>query len=164
MGQGNGNGKNLMRIGDLAKKAGTTLRTIRYYEERGLIAPAGRTKGGFRLYEEDELRKLHLIRNLQHLDIPLAQVKALFDERQRGRAASEIAPGIQQILRQQLVEMDSRMSQYRAMQESVRETLTILNRCSHCSLEPGPEVCGKCPVIMGRQAVPLHMQALIDAA
>ena len=81
-----------MRIGDLAKRAGTTMRTIRYYEERGLIEPARRTKGGFRLYQEEELRKLHLIRSLQVLDMPLAQVKAFFDERQRGRTAAEIAP------------------------------------------------------------------------
>src|SRR3989337_1273366 len=64
----------LMRIGDLAKKAGTTMRTIRYYEQLGLIAPVARTKGGFRLYEEDEVRKLRVIKNLQHLETPLAQV------------------------------------------------------------------------------------------
>ena len=162
----NGNGRNgsLMRIGDLAKKAGTTMRTIRYYEERGLIAPAARTRGGFRLYKDGELRKLHLIRSLQLLDIPLAQVKALFDERQRGRPASEVAPPLQQVLWQQLAEMERRISQYRVMQESVRETIAILDRCGQCPLEPGPEVCGRCPVITGRKAVPLHMQALIDAA
>jgi DNA-binding transcriptional MerR regulator len=153
-----------MRIGDLAKRAGTTMRTIRYYEERGLIAPARRSKGGFRLYEDGELRKLHLIRSLQLLDIPLADVKALFDERQRGRVGAEIAPPIQQVLRQQLAGMERRISQYRAMQESLRETIAILDGCRHCPLQPGPEVCGRCPVITGRRDVPLPMQALIDAA
>jgi DNA-binding transcriptional MerR regulator len=62
--EGNGNSGRLMRIGDLAKKAGTTMRTIRYYEQLGLIAPTARTRGGFRLYEEDELRKLRLIKSL----------------------------------------------------------------------------------------------------
>src|SRR5512137_1371428 len=110
--------KGVMTIGDLARRAGTTMRTIRYYEERGLIEPIGRTKGGFRLYQEEELRKLHLIRSLQVLDMPLAQVKAFFDERQRGRAAAEIAPALQGVLREHLHEMERRIAQYRAMQES----------------------------------------------
>ncbi len=54
-----GNGKNgLMQIGELARKAGITLRTVRYYEQLGLIKHAVRTKGGFRLYHGEELRKL----------------------------------------------------------------------------------------------------------
>ena len=152
-----------MRIGDLAKRAGTTMRTIRYYEERGLIEPARRTKGGFRLYQEEELRKLHLIRSLQVLDMPLAQVKAFFDERQRGRTAAEIAPALQGVLREHLQEMERRIAQYRAMQDSARETIDILDACSRCPHEPGPDVCRQCPVLAGRATIPLHMEAVIEA-
>jgi DNA-binding transcriptional MerR regulator len=152
-----------MRIGDLARRAGTTMRTIRYYEERGLIEPVSRTKGGFRLYQEEELRKLHLIRSLQVLDMPLAQVKAFFDERRRGRAATEIAPALQGVLREHLEEMERRVAQYRAMQDSVRETIQILDACARCPHEPGPGVCPQCPVLATRPCVPLHMQAVIEA-
>ena len=162
MGSENGSGTRIMKIGELAWRAGTTMRTIRYYEELGLIAPTARTKGGFRLYEEEELRRLHLIRSLQALDIPLAQVKAFFDERRRGRIASEIAPSLQRVLRSQLDEMDRRLAQYRAMQDSIRETIEILDSCSRCPLEPGPSVCSKCPVLSSRQSIPLHMQAVIE--
>jgi DNA-binding transcriptional MerR regulator len=166
MGEESDNGRNgrLMRIGDLAKKAGTTMRTIRYYEQLGLITPAARSKGGFRLYEEDELRKLRLIRSLQLLDTPLAQVKEFFDQRQRGRVASDVAPGISRLLRRRLLEMEKRIAQYRATQRSLRETIEILNCCSECPLEPGPEVCSRCPVITARPEIPLHMQAVIEAA
>lgn len=164
IGSGNGNSRLLMRIGDLAKKAGTTLRTIRYYEQLGLITPVSRTKGGFRLYAEEELRKLRLIKNLQLLDIPLAQVKTFFDQRRRGRVASEIAPAIRNVLQVQLLELENRIAHHRAMQESVRETLEILECCSGCSLEPGPGVCPNCPVITSRAQIPLHMQAVIEAA
>lgn len=163
-GNDSGTDGRLMRIGDLAKKAGTTMRTIRYYEQLGLIAPVARTKGGFRLYEEDEVRKLRVIKNLQHLDTPLAQVKAFFDERQHGRIASEVAPGIASLLQRQLEEMDGRIAQYQAMQASLRETIEILQCCSECSLEPGPDVCSRCPVITSRGKIPLHMQAMIEAA
>ena len=152
----------LMKIGELAWRAGTTMRTIRYYEERGLISPVARTRGGFRLYEEEELHKLHLIRSLQTLDIPLAQVKAFFDERRRGRVASEIAPALQCVLRSQLDAMDRRMEQYRAMQDSIRATIEILDSCSRCALEPAPSVCLQCPVLLTRQSIPLHMRAVIE--
>ncbi len=164
MAEGNEKNGRLMRIGDLAKKAGTTMRTIRYYEQLGLIGPVARTKGGFRLYDEDDLRKLRVIKNLQHLETPLAQVKAFLDERHQGRVASEIAPGIASLLQGQLKEMETRIAQYRAMQASLRQTIEILQCCSECSLEPGPDVCSRCPVITSRGEIPLHMQALIEAA
>jgi DNA-binding transcriptional MerR regulator len=161
---GNGAGLGRMRIGDLAKKAGTTMRTIRYYEQLGLIRPVGRTKGGFRLYEEDELRKLRLIKSLQLLDIPLAQVKTFFDQRKLGRTAAEIAPHIRQILQVQLGQMEQRMAQYRSLQESLRQTLDILGCCARCPREPGPEVCSTCPAITARAEIPLHMRAVIEAS
>jgi MerR family Zn(II)-responsive transcriptional regulator of zntA len=163
MDSGNGADNNLMRIGDLAKRAGTTMRTIRYYEERGLIEPARRSKGGFRLYHEEELPRLRLIRSLQVLDVPLAQVKAFFDQRRRGRAAAEIAPALQGVLQEHLRDMERRIAEYRAMQDSVRETIDILNSCRLCSHEPGPDVCPQCPVLAGRASVPLHMQAVVEA-
>ena len=162
--EGNGNNGRLMRIGDLARKAGTTMRTIRYYEQLGLIAPAARTRGGFRLYEEDGLRKLRLIKNLQLVDTPLSQVKAFFDQRRRGRVASDIAAGLSALLDQQLREVEQRIAQFRVMEASLRETIEILRCCAECSLEPGPEVCPRCPVITSRPAIPLHMQAVIELA
>jgi DNA-binding transcriptional MerR regulator len=160
----NGNNGRLMRIGDLARKAGTTMRTIRYYEQLGLIAPAARTRGGFRLYEEDELRKLRLIKNLQLVETPLSRVKAFFDQRRRGRVASEFAGGLSALLEQQLREMEQRIAQFRAMEASLRETIDILRCCSECSLEAGPEVCSRCPAITSRSEIPLHMQAVIQLA
>lgn len=162
--EGNGNNGRLMRIGDLARKAGTTMRTIRYYEQLGLIAPVARTRGGFRLYEEDELRKLRLIKNLQLVETPLAEVKAFFDRRRRGRAASDIAAGISELFERHLQEVERRIAQFRAIEASLRETIGILRCCAECSLEPGPEVCPRCPVIASRGEIPLHMQAVIESA
>jgi hypothetical protein len=59
--------------------------------------------------------------------------------------------------------MEGRIAQYRAMQASLRETIEILQCCSECSLEPGPEVCPRCPMITSRANIPLHMQAVIEA-
>lgn len=161
--EGNRHNGQLMRIGDLAKKAGTTMRTVRYYEQLGLIAPAARTRGGFRLYEENELRRLRLIKILQMIETPLAQVKALFDWRQHGKAASDIAANISQLLEGQLQEVEQRIAQFRVTQASLRETIEILRSCCRCSREPGPEVCSHCPAITSRTSIPLHMRAVIES-
>jgi len=160
---GNANPGRLMRIGDLARRAGTTMRTIRYYEQLGLINPAGRTKGGFRLYKDDELQRLHLIKNLRHVESSLAQVKALFDQRRQGRVASEMAGDVTRALKQQLEAVRRRTRQLQAIEHSLRETIEILGCCSECSLVPGPEVCFECPAIAGRDDIPLHMRALIES-
>lgn len=155
-----GEGK-LMRIGELAKRAGTTLRTIRYYEELGLITHTVRTKGGFRLYAEDELQKLHLIKDLQLLDLPLSQIREIFAKRREARTGSEMAPPAQTVLRQQLGEVEARIARYQAIQKALQEAMEILDCCVACGLHPGKEVCGKCPVIKGREEVPVPIHALI---
>jgi MerR family Zn(II)-responsive transcriptional regulator of zntA len=161
----NGSGSNgqHIRIGDLARRAGTTMRTIRYYEQRGLIVPVARTKGGFRLYAEQDVRRLHLIKQLQLLDLPLAQVKALLDQRKPGRSAAEVAPELVKVLHAQEQELEGRIAQYRAMQDSLRETLEILRTCSECPREPGLAVCPQCPAVASRLQIPLHMRAIIEA-
>lgn len=162
-GEEGGSGGDLMRIGDLARRTGTTLRTIRYYEERGLLRPAARTKGGFRLYQSEEVQRLQLIRRLQELHIPLAQVKALFDHGGQGRPAAEIAPGLKRVLEEQLETLEGQIRRLQEMQRSVRGTLEILTACAGCDREPGP-VCRQCPAVAGLESVPVHMQAIIEAA
>ena len=162
--EGNGNNGDLMRIGDLAKRAGTTMRTIRYYEQLGLIEPATRTRGGFRLYEEGELRRLRLIKGLQMVEMPLAQVKALLGCRQHGKTAADIAVAIRELLEGQLREVEHRIAQFRITQASLQETIEILRACAGCPEEPGPDVCLHCPAITLRASIPLHMRAIIESA
>lgn len=56
-----------LHIGDVAERVGLSLRTVRYYEEQGLIEPAGRTTGGFRLYTEAQVDRLLLIKQMKPL-------------------------------------------------------------------------------------------------
>lgn len=66
-----------MQIGDVAERTGLSLRTIRYYEEEGLIAPAARTAGGFRLYTEADSARLQLIRKIKPLGFSLDETRDL---------------------------------------------------------------------------------------
>ena len=68
------------RIGEAAERTGLTQRTIRYYEELGLLAPPGRTQGDFRLFSESDITRLQEISRLkQLLGFTLAEIKKIVD-------------------------------------------------------------------------------------
>ena len=68
-----------MHIGELAEKTGLSLRTIRHYDEVGLLKPSGRTEGGFRLYSNEDLSRLLLIRRMKPLGFSLGEMTDLLD-------------------------------------------------------------------------------------
>ena len=70
-----------MHIGRLAQQAGTTTRTVRYYEEMGLIQPEGRSPGGFRCYSEEQLFRLRMILSLKEMEFDLEHIKLILDKR-----------------------------------------------------------------------------------
>jgi MerR family Zn(II)-responsive transcriptional regulator of zntA len=66
------------RIGELAKKAGVNQRTLRFYEERGLLSPSSRFESGMRLYSDEDVERVHLIRQLQEtLGCSLAEIREM---------------------------------------------------------------------------------------
>jgi MerR family copper efflux transcriptional regulator len=66
-----------MQIGEVAERTRLSLRTIRYYEEAGLVAPATRSAGGFRLYTEADVDRLLLLRQAKPLGFSLEELRAL---------------------------------------------------------------------------------------
>ena len=60
-----------MQIGEIAERTGLSLRTLRHYDEIGLLAPSARSEGGFRLYTREDLDKLLVIRRMKPLGFPL---------------------------------------------------------------------------------------------
>jgi len=66
-----------MHIGEVAERVGLSLRTIRYYEEIGLIAPSARSQGGFRLYLETDVARLQLVKDMKPLGFSLDEMRDL---------------------------------------------------------------------------------------
>ena len=81
-----------MHIGELAEKTGLSLRTIRHYDEIGLLKASGRTEGGFRLYTQEDLSRLILIRRMKPLGFTLEEMIELLkviDTLQGGESGSD---------------------------------------------------------------------------
>jgi DNA-binding transcriptional MerR regulator len=66
-----------MQIGEVAERTGLSLRTIRYYEEMGLVRPSARSTGGFRLYTEADVSRLLLIKRMKPLDFSVEDMRDL---------------------------------------------------------------------------------------
>lgn len=81
--------RQLLRINEVAADTGLTTRTIRYYEEMGLLEPAARSEGDYRLYDESDLERLQFIRGLRDdAGFSLAQIRQLLEDdaaRERNR-------------------------------------------------------------------------------
>jgi DNA-binding transcriptional MerR regulator len=68
-----------MQIGEVAERTGLSQRTIRYYEEIGLVTPTSRSAGGFRLYSETDVARLRLVQTMKPLDFSLDEMRDVLD-------------------------------------------------------------------------------------
>ena len=66
-----------MRIGDLARRTGVDVQTVRYYEREGLLSVPARTPAGYRAYGPQDLERLYFVRHCRSLDMPLADIRRL---------------------------------------------------------------------------------------
>lgn len=73
--------EDLHQIGEVAEEVGLSLRTVRYYEEVGLLAAPTRTEGGFRLYGAEHLEQLRLIKQMKPLGLSIEEMRALLQAR-----------------------------------------------------------------------------------
>ncbi|MFI1972200.1 MerR family transcriptional regulator [Streptomyces cinnamoneus] len=78
-----------MQIGEVAARTELSLRTIRHYEETGLVVPSARSQGGFRLYTETDVARLMVIRRMKPLGFTLEQMRDLLDATDRLDADGE---------------------------------------------------------------------------
>jgi DNA-binding transcriptional MerR regulator len=76
----------LLKIGEVAEVIGLSLRTIRYYEELGLIEPSTRSPGGFRLYSEDDVTRLKVLKGMKPFGLSLEEIHELMDLIDRSEA------------------------------------------------------------------------------
>lgn len=80
-----------LQIGEVADRAGLSLRTVRYYEEQGLVTPAKRSDGGFRLYTEQQVDRLLVIKQMKPLGFTVQEMRELIDARDAASSGNEAA-------------------------------------------------------------------------
>lgn len=105
-----------MRIGELAQVAGTTAKTLRFYEDQGLLLPAARTGSGYRDYGPKTLARLDFIHRGQAAGLTLAQIRQILQIRDSGTAPCE---HVRELLRVRLTEVDEQIAELGRLRETI---------------------------------------------
>jgi DNA-binding transcriptional MerR regulator len=133
-----------MQIGEVAKRVDVTIRTVRYYEEMGLIEPAMRTEGGFRLYDISVVRRLQLIHSLRSLDFPLKDIQELLKIRHDSHTGTVAAHRLIRLLQLQHERTNERIAQLLAIRADIEKAMALTAECAGCHLELVGQPCLTC--------------------
>ncbi len=115
--------------GEIAKKCNVSVRTVQYYDTRGILIPSGITEGGRRLYSEQDLSRLKIICFLRELDLPIESIKGLFAEAHPETVISLLLEEQEKLLREEIAQ-----KQERAVK--IAEAKKTLRQMSQISVEP----------------------------
>ncbi len=110
----------LLLIGQLAKESGIPIKTIRYYEEMGLLISSGRTEGKYRLFKPDAIARLAFIKTLQRLGLSLQEILEVLKVYDGGKMPCD---DIKQKLETQLQELDRHILEIMALRNKVSDLL-----------------------------------------
>jgi DNA-binding transcriptional MerR regulator len=111
-----------MLIGELAARAGTSTRTLRYYEQHGLVEPR-RDPNGYRRYDEAELRVVHEIRTLLAVGFGLDDIRPFVACLRAGNTAGHVCPDSVAVLRRKLAEVETYLDQLADVRDRLRGQL-----------------------------------------
>src|ERR1700722_5729204 len=124
--------RQFMQIGDLARETGKTVRAIHLYEELGLLTPAARSKGRFRLYGREALVRIRWIGKLQEMGFSLGDIQTIVREWEH----VEGAPGAMKRMRQgyarKLDETREQKRRLEALEHDLQASLRYLDTCDVC--------------------------------
>ena len=137
----------LMHIGKLAKEAGTTTRTVRYYEEIGLICPECRGDSGYRCYSHNQLVRLRMILGLKEMEFDLAHIKTIIAKRDQHTTGGELAHAILEDLNCRLEEVEAQITHYQQIQDKLTHTIASVCECLPCHLRVEERLCTTCQTL-----------------
>ena len=95
--------------GEVARLCGVSVRTVQYYDDRGILTPSELSEGGRRLYTDDDLKRLHIICFLREIGLPINSISVLFAEQKPENVISILLEQQEQVLRGELSERQAKL-------------------------------------------------------
>ena len=121
-----------LKVGDLARQTGKSVRALRLYEELDLLHPVARSNGGFRLYDESALTRIRWIELLQEAGLSLHQIQGLLKAWQSSRNAPEAMATVRDTFQKKLSETREAIARYEHLARELEGTLEYLRTCQVC--------------------------------
>jgi DNA-binding transcriptional MerR regulator len=135
-----------LTTGDMARLSKTTLRTVRFYEEEGLIASMAREGGCHRKFARSELRKLQMISDLRDAGLSLPEIKELMGLKGRCTTPTTAACQMSEALGRCVKELQERIDTLARLRTELVSTITSIQRCRDCREPEFPARCSDCDV------------------
>ena len=106
--------------GELAKQCGVTVRTVQYYDTRGILIPSELSEGGRRLYSEDDLKRMKLICFLRGLDIPIDAISQILQEEHPEKLISLLIEQQETVLSEEIAEKQEKLTKLRELKNELK--------------------------------------------
>ncbi len=129
--------KNLL-IGTVASQAGVNPKTIRYYEQLGLLPAPARTEAGYRLYSAEVLKRLSFIKKAQNLGLRLSEIKDILGVYDYGRSP---CPHLQALFKQKIDEINQKVSELLSLKGELNRLLAQWDGASGSAERPDTTIC-----------------------
>lgn len=138
----------VLRIGELASRAGTSADTMRYYERLGLLGAPARAESGYRLYSEIYLGRLHFIRRAKRLGLSLDEIRGLLGLADEGECRP-LRRHVAELLRRKIEECESKLVELLAFKAGLEERYRLALEHQDqpaCGCASFPATCGCLPI------------------
>ena len=138
----------LLTIGKVAKLAEVSIDTIRYYERHNLLRPTQKSGAGYRLYNDEAVRRLHFIKHAQHCGLSLAEIRQLLDLKRQDDSCCE---DVRSLVIQKKLQLEHKIKSLKAMSQALSELIAI------CVDDTKP--LDACPILAALEASLKHGQS-----
>ncbi len=129
----------------MARLTNSTLRTVRFYEEEGLLKPALRAEGGHRLFPRTELEKLKLVSELRQLGLSLEEIREVLELKRQATSGAAAARELGQRLAHYAAKVEARIDALTRLRDELGGARALLQRCESCTdNDLFPESCAEC--------------------
>jgi MerR family copper efflux transcriptional regulator len=115
-----------LRIGEVARRSGLSVKTIRFYCDQRLLQPKGRSDSGYRLFDQENLAELTIIRALRSMDVAIPEVSRILEVRRSGLCNCSV---LKESISTKMTSIDQRISELSAMKDELARLLESWQDC-----------------------------------
>jgi DNA-binding transcriptional MerR regulator len=133
-----------LRVGELARSSGKTVRALHLYEELGLLVPVERSKGGYRLYDADSVTRVRWIGKLQEMGFSLSDIQTMARQWEQSGSAPGAMAKVERLLTEKLAETREQMERLQTLEAELQASLEYLRTCPTCAPSQVIEACATC--------------------
>src|SRR5438046_4768319 len=132
------------KVGELARDTGKTVRALHLYEELGLLKPATRTEGGFRLYAPEARERIGWISKLQDMGFSLHEIQAFLKDWEHAQIAPTAMQRVRATFEEKLRETREQQQKLAALETELLDSMAYLDGCRSCETTHLTVECAQC--------------------